>query len=111
MFMTLIASQVTAGSATFTPTFTLAFFNFSGWEMLLIAGIGLLVFGSRLPTVGRNLGKGITEFKKGLKDAGDEIDRDEDSRPAVTERGYRAPLTAAGEDRRVVQGEQMKSEQ
>ncbi|GDX98733.1 hypothetical protein LBMAG48_11370 [Phycisphaerae bacterium] len=111
MFMTLIASQVTAGSATFTPTFTLAFFNFTGWEMLLIAGIGLLVFGSRLPTVGRNLGRGITEFKKGLKDAGEEINRDEDMRPAITERGYRAPLTAAGEDRRVVQGEQMKSEQ
>jgi sec-independent protein translocase protein TatA len=109
MFMTLIASQVTAGSATFTPTFTLAFFNFSGWEMLLIAGIGLLVFGSRLPTVGRNLGKGITEFKKGLKDAGDEIGREDESRPAITERGYRAPLSAAGEDRRVVQGEQVKS--
>jgi hypothetical protein len=55
------------------------------------------------------LGKGITEFKKGLKDAGDEIGREDESRPAITERGYRAPLSAAGEDRRVVQGEQVKS--
>ncbi len=90
------------------PFLTLAFFNFSGWELLLIGGIGLLVFGSRLPSVGRNLGKGITEFKKGLKDAGDEISREED-RPAVTERGYRAPLTAGGEDRRVVQGERVEA--
>ncbi|HLP85709.1 MAG TPA: twin-arginine translocase TatA/TatE family subunit [Phycisphaerales bacterium] len=92
------------------PMLTLAFFNFSGWELLLIGGIGLLVFGSRLPSVGRNLGRGITEFKKGLKDAGDEISReDEDRRPAISERGYRAPLTAGGEDRRVVQGERVET--
>lgn len=43
------------------------------FEMMLIAGFGLLIFGRRLPEVGRNIGKGIVEFKKGLKEAETEI--------------------------------------
>src|SRR4051812_37042364 len=43
-------------------------------EMLLIAGLGLLFFGKRLPEVGRSLGKGIVEFKKGLKGIEDEVE-------------------------------------
>ncbi len=35
-------------------------------EWIMIAAIGLLIFGKRLPEVGRSLGKGIVEFKKGL---------------------------------------------
>ena len=36
------------------------------WEMAVIAMVGVLLFGKRLPEVGRNLGKGLVEFKKGL---------------------------------------------
>lgn len=36
-------------------------------ELLVIAIIGLLLFGRKLPEVGRYLGKGIVEFKKGMK--------------------------------------------
>ena len=43
-------------------------------EMLLIAGLGLLFFGKRLPEVGRSLGKGIVEFKKGIKGIEDDVD-------------------------------------
>jgi TatA/E family protein of Tat protein translocase len=43
------------------------------FEMMLIAGLGLLIFGKRLPEVGRNIGKGIIEFKRGLKEAETEI--------------------------------------
>ena len=43
-------------------------------EMLLIAGLGLLFFGKRLPEVGRSLGKGIVEFKKGLKGIEEDIE-------------------------------------
>jgi TatA/E family protein of Tat protein translocase len=43
------------------------------FEMMLLAGLGLLIFGKRLPEVGKNLGKGIIEFKKGLKEAENEI--------------------------------------
>ena len=35
--------------------------------MIIIAAFGVLLFGKRLPEVGRSLGKGIVEFKKGLK--------------------------------------------
>lgn len=41
-------------------------FNLGMPELLLLAFLGLLLFGSRLPEVGKNLGKGIVEFKKGL---------------------------------------------
>ena len=43
------------------------------FEWIIIAGLGLLIFGKRLPEVGRSLGKGIVEFKKGLKGVEDEI--------------------------------------
>ena len=43
------------------------------FEMMLLAGLGLLIFGKRLPDVGRNIGRGIVEFKKGLKEAEMEI--------------------------------------
>ncbi len=44
------------------------------FEMMIIAGIALLIFGKRLPTVGRDLALGIRGFKQGMKD-GEESDR------------------------------------
>ena len=50
--------------------------------MRLLA-IGLLLFGRRLPEVGRSLGKGIVEFKKGIKGIEDEIETESSqSKPA-----------------------------
>src|SRR5882762_4132318 len=46
----------------------------SGFEWLIILAFGLLIFGKRLPEVGRSLGKGIVEFKKGLKGVEDEVE-------------------------------------
>ena len=43
-------------------------------EWIIIGAIGLLLFGKRLPEVGKSLGKGIVEFKKGLKGIEDDID-------------------------------------
>jgi sec-independent protein translocase protein TatA len=77
-------------------------FNLSGWELLIILMIGLLLFGGRLPSVGRNIGKSIVEFKKGLKDVQDDAARD-DAQRRVESNPYRAPLTEAGVDRRVSQ--------
>jgi sec-independent protein translocase protein TatA len=44
------------------------------WHWIVVAIIGILLFGKRLPEVGRSLGKGIVEFKKGLKGLEDEMD-------------------------------------
>ncbi len=44
-------------------------------EMMIIAGIALLLFGKRLPEVARSMGKGIVEFKKGIAGVEDEVNR------------------------------------
>lgn len=40
------------------------------FEMVILGMVVLLLFGTRLPSVMRSLGFGITEFKKGLKGEG-----------------------------------------
>lgn len=62
-------------------------------EMVFLGIIALLLFGKRLPEVARSLGKGVTEFKKGLSGIEDEVDRSSfsknessnSSRPTPTE--------------------------
>jgi len=39
------------------------------WELLVILIIALLIFGSRLPSVMRNLGKSVNEFKSGMNES------------------------------------------
>jgi sec-independent protein translocase protein TatA len=43
-------------------------------EMVVILVLGVLLFGKRLPELGRTLGKGIVEFKKGLNGLEDNIE-------------------------------------
>ncbi len=89
---------------------TLAFIqNLSGWELLIILAIALLLFGRRLPEVGKSLGKGIVEFKKGLAGLEDEVKKEPDRRELPTERAYRAPL-AEGEDRRVSRADRVEDD-
>lgn len=52
-------------------------------QWLLIGIVALLLFGKRLPEVGRSLGKGIIEFKKGL--AGIEEDVNQQTNPQNTQ--------------------------
>jgi len=47
-------------------------------QLILIALIVLLIFGGKkLPELMRGIGKGISEFKKGMKDVEDEIKGEE----------------------------------
>ena len=47
--------------------------NFSGWEILIVLFIVLLLFGStRLPQLAKGMGKSIREFKKGITEGGDD---------------------------------------
>jgi sec-independent protein translocase protein TatA len=46
-------------------------------ELLIVLGILLLLFGTRLPSIARSMGKSITEFKRGMHDedvASDQIE-------------------------------------
>jgi sec-independent protein translocase protein TatA len=43
-------------------------------EMLFVGMIALLLFGKKLPEVARSLGKGVIEFKKGLRGIEDDVD-------------------------------------
>ncbi|MDD4888537.1 MAG: twin-arginine translocase TatA/TatE family subunit [Phycisphaerae bacterium] len=43
-------------------------------EIIVILVVALLLFGRRLPEVGRSLGQGLVEFKKGLKGVNEEVD-------------------------------------
>ncbi len=53
---------------------TLALFgNLGLQEMIMLGALGILLFGKRLPEVGRSIGKGIVEFKKGLAGVDDEV--------------------------------------
>jgi sec-independent protein translocase protein TatA len=60
-----------------------AFFNLGAQEMVILLIIGVLLFGRKLPEVGRYLGKGIVEFKKGIRGLEDEIDTTSTSAPAA----------------------------
>ena len=44
------------------------------WEIVAIVVVGVLLFGSRLPSIARSMGKSVVEFKKGVKDVKDDLD-------------------------------------
>lgn len=68
---------------------TLAFISMpSGAEWFVVLIIGLLLFGRRLPEVGRGVGKTIVEFRKGIQGIEDEID-DASKKPAAN--GSKSP--------------------
>ena len=50
-------------------------FGMGPWEIVMILVVVLLVFGAkRIPEIAQSLGKGITEFKRGVKDVQTEIE-------------------------------------
>lgn len=101
-----------------SPLNTLAFGPLGTTELLVILVIALLIFGRRLPEVGRSLGQGIQEFKRGLRDADinaeppqRQVYRD-DSRPAMTDGREQArpaiPPAQMQDERRVSRGESVE---
>ncbi len=47
----------------------LGFWTPGPMELAIIAVVALLLFGRRLPEIARNVGKSMTEFKKGINEA------------------------------------------
>lgn len=65
-------------------------------EWVIIGILGLLLFGRRLPQVGRGVGQSIAEFVRGLREAKDAIEADIDDIPALdAPRTRAAPGTGA----------------
>jgi len=48
--------------------------NLGFMEMMVLGVLGVLLFGRKLPDVGRYLGQTITSFKKGMKGLEDGVD-------------------------------------
>ncbi len=68
--------------------FPIAFFGMPGHiELIIIAAIALLLFGNRLPSVMRSVGRSIVEFKKGIKGIEDDVNDagNNDNQPANKE--------------------------
>ena len=56
---------------------TLLFLNLGAGEIVLIALVVLLLFGGKkIPGLIKGLGKGVSNFKDGLKDVEDQINSD-----------------------------------
>ncbi len=89
--------------------------NIGPVEGLALLALGLLLFGKRLPDVGRSLGKGIVEFKRGLKGMADEIEDSSNKPPAARSELPASSVNAGGgfgvaspEAARVSRGEQVE---
>lgn len=51
-----------------------AFFGMPGGpELLIVLFVALLLFGKKLPEVARNMGKGLTEFKRGIRGVEEDV--------------------------------------
>ncbi|MBI1189686.1 MAG: hypothetical protein GC200_03270 [Tepidisphaera sp.] len=92
-------------------TLAFGFGSFTTMDMVILLAVGLLIFGGRLPEVGKNLGRGIVEFKKGLKSVEEDIES-ESSKPAprreVREIEDRQPM-ADRDDRRVSRADKVEA--
>jgi sec-independent protein translocase protein TatA len=51
-----------------------AVFGLGPTELMVLGILGVLLFGRKLPEVGKYLGQSIVQFKKGMKGLEDEID-------------------------------------
>lgn len=64
-------------------------------ELFLILGIALLLFGNRLPNVGKALGEGIRNFKKGLTPGEDDTPAPVSTEAQSASRDAKATVPAA----------------
>jgi len=49
-------------------------FDLSPTTMLVLGVIAVLLYGERLPEVARSVGKGLMEFKKGIRNIQDDVE-------------------------------------
>ena len=49
-------------------------FTFGPTEIMIVAAVGLLLFGNRLPSVMRSMGRGVSEFRDALSGVNHEVE-------------------------------------
>lgn len=70
-------------------------FGMGPWEIVMILVVVLLVFGAkRIPEIAQSLGKGITEFKRGVKDVQTEIENNVNTAPPPEQQPAQTAQTA-----------------
>lgn len=67
------------------------------FEWVIIGIIGLLLFGKRLPEVGKSVAKGIVEFKQGLKEVQDDFEDTGKTISRLDQQPAKRPLPADAE--------------
>ena len=68
-----------------------AMFGLGGQEILLLLVLGVLLFGRKLPDIGRSLGKTVVEVKKGLKGIEDDVSEPSAQRASIEPEPVKAP--------------------
>jgi sec-independent protein translocase protein TatA len=66
-------------------------FGLGGGEILVLLLLGVLLFGRKLPDIGRSLGKTMVEFKKGMKGIEDEVNEVGQPRAAIEPEPVKPP--------------------
>ncbi|VTS02827.1 Sec-independent protein translocase subunit TatA/TatB [Tuwongella immobilis] len=66
-------------------------FGLGGQELLILLVIGVVLFGRRLPEVGRSLGRTFVEFKKGVSGLEDAVDNPSSQQPTAQVEAPRPP--------------------
>jgi len=72
-----------------------------GPDLLVVLAVAMLLFGRRLPEIGKSVGRTITEFKKGLSATTEEINKAAQADPAPPAKGTPRQLPPAKTSRPV----------
>ncbi|HEY2911108.1 MAG TPA: twin-arginine translocase TatA/TatE family subunit [Gemmataceae bacterium] len=67
------------------------FLPIGGPEMVALLVLGILLFGRKLPELGRSVGKTLVEFKKGMKGIEDDVNESAQPRASIEPEPVRAP--------------------
>jgi sec-independent protein translocase protein TatA len=72
------------------------------WHWVIVLVVVLLLFGAgKIPKLMGDMAKGVTAFKKGLKEGEDEAAKPADATPQVTEQGIATASEAAKKEAKV----------
>ena len=79
---------------------------FSIWHLLILGAVVLLLFGGggKISRLMRDMGKGITAFKKGLKEEVEDQDEAAGDKSAIEQNTMAASATQEEQDKKVTEG-------